>query len=186
MTISLSPGSVRRTLPLVALASLAGCGGSSDNAPKSTVAKTVPVPRSIQQPAKECPQLQPADVKRVVPDVGDVTVKPLAPTTSSGQECGSLLVTSAGAIALSFTVQPSRTPEDLRQVRALSVAQIRGRRHRAVPALGSGAFLAGDRILGFARNGKIALLQTGYDMDGKLALKPRDLERVAKLVAGRL
>lgn len=175
-------------LPVFALAAAAvGCADSDRGGTTPATPATAPVP--ITGPsapsAAGCGELKSSDIARVAPQVGVLTSQAMTRPRGSSQLCGKVFFDSSGALVVGIT-QEDEGPRALRSARASGRAQALRQRLRRVPELGAGAFLAGGRILGFARGRRVAILQTGYGEGNALLLSPARLIRLGKVVAARL
>jgi hypothetical protein len=123
------------------------------------------------------------DIKRVA-SISPVNRRHLSKLAQTHLLCGTVFFGGSGDLIVEIT-EASGGVTALRSLRASSVDQFGRAALRAIPGLGSGAFLARRRILAFTRSGRVVTLQTGYGSEGRLSVTVDQLTRLARLVAAR-
>lgn len=159
---------------LVMPALLAGCGSSPTQSQSTSPQGAL---------LKSCSSLDEKDIKRVA-SISPVNRRHLSKLPQTHLLCGTVFFGGSGDLIAEIT-EASGGVTALRRLRASSVDQFGRAALRAIPGLGSGAFLARRRILAFTRSGRMVTLETGYGSEGRLSLTVDQLTRLARLVAAR-
>jgi len=170
---------------LAAALLVCGCGGGGSSGHTTSVgdATTSPPPQTTGPtgpPSRRCGGLSSATVARIA-GLASVTAQALAPDPRDKQACGTIFIDGTGSLVVQVTARPGGAT-DLRQ--AARVAAASGGASplhvRSLAGLGSGAFIAGKRVIGFRRGGRVITVQTGYDRSGRLSVGPAQLARLAR------
>lgn len=113
--------------------------------------------------------------------IAAVTQRALAPDPRDKQACGTIFIDQSGSLVVQVAAARGDAT-DLRQAARVAAASggATPLRVRPLPGFGTGAFIAGRRVIGFRRAGRVITVQTGYDRSGRLAVGPGQLARLAR------
>lgn len=156
----------------IATALLAGCGSDgTDTASTTTVSAS-------------CPVLTQQAVSKIA-GISTLDTTDLAPQPGTGESCGTVFFSGSGELVVQIqAVDGARS--DLRgaaRVASVSTGGTQAEQVRSIGGFGPGAFVVGDRVIGFLRDGRVVTVQTGYTAAGDLALRRAQLEAVARAAA---
>jgi hypothetical protein len=157
----------------VAVVALAGCNGSDDGGKKTS--------NGFAQ-AQGCSTLKAADVEEITGT--KPSKRDLAPAAEENARCSSVFFEGGTELVVSVAERDGDA-QTLKRLRDAEVTAHGAGSVRPASALGDGAFISQNRVVGFQRAGTVVTLETGY-RGRQLILSVAELERLARVVAQRL
>lgn len=161
-------------IPLAA-ALLAGCGSDGTDTASTTTESA------------GCPVLTPQTVSRIA-GVSTLDATNLAAEPGARESCGTAFFGGSGGLVVQVQAVDGAEPDlrDAARFASVSTGGTQTERVRSIGGFGPGAFVVGDRVIGFLRDGRVVTVQTGYTASGDLALRAAELEAVARAAAGSM
>jgi hypothetical protein len=172
-----------RAWPVLAIATVAlgACGCSDGAAPSATAPQSSTTAGG--PPVASCVGLTPDRVAQLA-GVDSINARPLAAAPGSRQRCGTIFFDDAGGLVLQVrAVAGDEADLEKAATIAASAGGATPERLRPVPGLGPGAFMSGQRLIGFHRAGQVVTVETGYTTAGQLALGVQQLRTLAQAAA---
>jgi hypothetical protein len=178
------------TLLIVTALVVAGCGGKDGGNPKGGEAAGS---RGSEQgrggsalrrplPPKRCSALTAEDVRLV----SSLPARQIDLTSDPAEHvrCATAFIDTAGGLIVEIR-QSDGDGSELKRLRRTTGKELGRKTVRQVGGLGPGAFVA-RRVLAFAHGAELVRLDTGYNREGRLALRVDQLVRLARRVASRI
>jgi hypothetical protein len=165
------------------LLALAGCG-SSHHQPPAPSPTPAPTQTGSTGGGTHCAGLSTAAIQRLTA-AGRVTAQDLAPDPGTRRFCGTAFVDGSGGLIVQVKAAAGSAADLRRSARfaATSAGGARPERIRPLAGFGAGAWLAGRRVIGFRRAGRVVTVETGYNTAGRLSVPVRRLKGIARAAA---